>query len=379
MPDPARTVFLSYRREVSWPLAQLVFRDLTEHGFDVFMDTASLDSGEFERVILAQIEARTHFLLLLEPRSLDRIGERRRLAAPRDRARAGPRTQHRAAARRVVSGFRGPPSCRPTWPRLAVVQRGVGAARLRRRGACSKLRERFLRPHGAAGAASPSPREPSAHGRCADAAHADAGRASGPDGRPARAGRSSPTSDYFELERSPEPRVRLSRSRSTAGRARGYVDERARTGDARTTGCARSSTASAGPWSDVVAVQTDSVVASPARPARSAPPILRLAPEGTSVRLSWTSVQGAADYEVDPGSWPAARVPGPIRRPRTRSGCSARFRSGRRTRAAYRGPELTVRSWPARRAAVLVRAAWSALCRAAAELLGGPAIVVTRS
>ncbi len=107
MPDPARTVFLSYRREVSWALAQLVFRDLTEHGFDVFMDTASLDSGEFERVILAQIESRAHFLLLLEPRSLDRIGERRRLAPPRGRPRADPPAQHRAAARRWCPGSAG--------------------------------------------------------------------------------------------------------------------------------------------------------------------------------------------------------------------------------------------------------------------------------
>ena len=75
MVDPDRTVFLSYRRDVSWAMASLVLRDLTDHGFDVFMDVQNLDSGEFEHVILAQIAARTHFLVLLEPRSFDRIAD----------------------------------------------------------------------------------------------------------------------------------------------------------------------------------------------------------------------------------------------------------------------------------------------------------------
>jgi TIR domain len=73
MADPGQQVFLSYRREISWPLANAVRGALI--GFDVFLDTQSLDSGEFERVILREIEKRAHFLVLLEPRSLDRIGE----------------------------------------------------------------------------------------------------------------------------------------------------------------------------------------------------------------------------------------------------------------------------------------------------------------
>jgi TIR domain len=73
--NPDNTVFLSYRREVSWAMAHLVCNDLMEHGFDVFMDVQNLDSGEFERVILHEIEAREHFLVLVEPRSFDRIGE----------------------------------------------------------------------------------------------------------------------------------------------------------------------------------------------------------------------------------------------------------------------------------------------------------------
>lgn len=75
MSDAHRTVFLSYRRAVSWAMARLVRDDLTRHGFDVFMDVDDIDSGEFERRILGEIEARSHFLLLLEPRSLDRIAE----------------------------------------------------------------------------------------------------------------------------------------------------------------------------------------------------------------------------------------------------------------------------------------------------------------
>jgi TIR domain-containing protein len=75
MADPDKTVFLSYRRDMSGTLAHLVRKDLVTHGFDVFMDVGSLGGGEFEPVILREIEARTHFLVLLEPGSLDRIDE----------------------------------------------------------------------------------------------------------------------------------------------------------------------------------------------------------------------------------------------------------------------------------------------------------------
>jgi len=75
MAEADKTVFLSYRRDVSWAMAHLVRNDLVAHGFDVFMDVHGIDTGEFERVIMRQIAARTHFVLLLEPRSLDRVGE----------------------------------------------------------------------------------------------------------------------------------------------------------------------------------------------------------------------------------------------------------------------------------------------------------------
>ncbi len=56
-------------------MAHLVRNDLLQHSFDIFMDVGSLDSGPFEPVILAEIEKRPHFLVLLEPHSLDRVHE----------------------------------------------------------------------------------------------------------------------------------------------------------------------------------------------------------------------------------------------------------------------------------------------------------------
>ena len=71
-----RSVFISYRRQLSWQLAQLVRDNLVEHDFDTFVDIKNLDSGEFDRKILGQIETREHFIVLLQPGSLDRIGEK---------------------------------------------------------------------------------------------------------------------------------------------------------------------------------------------------------------------------------------------------------------------------------------------------------------
>jgi hypothetical protein len=71
-----RSVFISYRRQLSWQLAKLVRDNLAEHDFDTFVDVKNLDGGGFDRTILSQIEAREHFIVLLEPNSLDRIGEK---------------------------------------------------------------------------------------------------------------------------------------------------------------------------------------------------------------------------------------------------------------------------------------------------------------
>ena len=69
-----KTVFISYRRtDESWALA--IFQDLTQHGYDVFIDYDGIASGNFETVILENIRARAHFLVLLTPTALERCGD----------------------------------------------------------------------------------------------------------------------------------------------------------------------------------------------------------------------------------------------------------------------------------------------------------------
>ena len=69
-----KTVFLCYRRtNVPWALA--IFQNLTNHGYDVFFDYNGIASGDFERVILGNIAARAHFLVLLTPSALERCGD----------------------------------------------------------------------------------------------------------------------------------------------------------------------------------------------------------------------------------------------------------------------------------------------------------------
>jgi uncharacterized protein YjbI with pentapeptide repeats len=65
-----QTVFISYRRDVSSFTARLIFKELTAKGYDVFMDVESLDSGTFDTVIMNQISARAHFIIILEPGSV---------------------------------------------------------------------------------------------------------------------------------------------------------------------------------------------------------------------------------------------------------------------------------------------------------------------
>jgi len=68
-----KTVFISYRRtNAPWALA--VYQDLTYHGYDAFFDYLGIVSGDFERVILENIRARAHFLVLLTPSALERCG-----------------------------------------------------------------------------------------------------------------------------------------------------------------------------------------------------------------------------------------------------------------------------------------------------------------
>ena len=69
-----KTVFISYRRtNVAWALA--IYHNLTNHGFDVFFDFTGIASGDFESVILENIKARAHFIVLLTPSALERCSE----------------------------------------------------------------------------------------------------------------------------------------------------------------------------------------------------------------------------------------------------------------------------------------------------------------
>jgi tetratricopeptide (TPR) repeat protein len=69
-----KTVFISYRRtNLPWALA--IFQNLTAHGYDVFFDYESINSGDFEQVILGNIRARAHFLVVLTPSALERCSD----------------------------------------------------------------------------------------------------------------------------------------------------------------------------------------------------------------------------------------------------------------------------------------------------------------
>jgi tetratricopeptide (TPR) repeat protein len=69
-----KTVFISYRR-TNLPWALCIYQDLTFHGYDVFFDYQSIDSGNFEKVIIENIKARAHFLIVLTPSALERLKE----------------------------------------------------------------------------------------------------------------------------------------------------------------------------------------------------------------------------------------------------------------------------------------------------------------
>ena len=69
-----KTVFISYRR-TNFPWAYCIYQDLTHHGFDVFFDYQSINSGNFESVILDNIRARAHFIVILAPSALERCSQ----------------------------------------------------------------------------------------------------------------------------------------------------------------------------------------------------------------------------------------------------------------------------------------------------------------
>ena len=62
------TVFISYRRDlVGKSFARQIERELLHRYYDVFLDVDCLGAGRWEDQIIAQIQDRAHFLLLLTP------------------------------------------------------------------------------------------------------------------------------------------------------------------------------------------------------------------------------------------------------------------------------------------------------------------------
>jgi len=66
------TIFISYRRSLSRHLARSIYQHLTMNDWDVFLDVNTIDSGDFDRIILNQIGARAHFILIITKDSLKR-------------------------------------------------------------------------------------------------------------------------------------------------------------------------------------------------------------------------------------------------------------------------------------------------------------------
>lgn len=65
-----KTVFISYRR-ANKPWALFIYQNLTNHGYDVFIDFQNINSGNFETAILDNIRARAHFIVVLTPSALE--------------------------------------------------------------------------------------------------------------------------------------------------------------------------------------------------------------------------------------------------------------------------------------------------------------------
>lgn len=69
-----KTVFISYRRTDVYE-ALSVYQDLTSHGYDAFFDYRNIASGDFAQIILGNIRARAHFVLILTPTALERCNQ----------------------------------------------------------------------------------------------------------------------------------------------------------------------------------------------------------------------------------------------------------------------------------------------------------------
>jgi len=67
----AKTVFISYRRNpVGKAFAGRIFDSLKHHGYDVFLDSENMQSGNWKQQIFDEVVKRGHFIFVLTPDSL---------------------------------------------------------------------------------------------------------------------------------------------------------------------------------------------------------------------------------------------------------------------------------------------------------------------
>lgn len=69
-----KTVFISYRRDDIYE-ALAVYQYLNSQQYDVFLDYQNIPSGDFEQIIVSNIKARAHFIIILTPTALDRCSK----------------------------------------------------------------------------------------------------------------------------------------------------------------------------------------------------------------------------------------------------------------------------------------------------------------
>ncbi|HUV15729.1 MAG TPA: toll/interleukin-1 receptor domain-containing protein [Pelolinea sp.] len=67
-----KSIFISYRRKSSFWFAKSIFDKLKSFGYDVFFDIARINNGEFAEIIISQIWARPHFIIILDEGTLER-------------------------------------------------------------------------------------------------------------------------------------------------------------------------------------------------------------------------------------------------------------------------------------------------------------------
>jgi hypothetical protein len=96
--------FISYRRDGSASQARLIKSELTNRGYQVFLDVADLDKGHFDDKLLTTIAETPGFILVLAPGSLDKcVNEGDWLRRELKQAMATSATSCRSACRAFVS------------------------------------------------------------------------------------------------------------------------------------------------------------------------------------------------------------------------------------------------------------------------------------